>query len=72
MQLNVAIASPGAIVDKDIKAKIKQLTALGYNESMIKAHFEQNADEWHDFYPKKIKVYRMSKDITDKRGNVKA
>lgn len=72
VQLNVAMASPGAIVDKDIKAKIKQLIALGYNESMIKAYFEQNANEWHDFNPKKIKVYRMSKDITDKQGNVKS
>lgn len=69
--LKEALKCPKAIVEKDLKRKITAMFELGYDEKKINRYFELNKDVWHDFNPKKIKVYYYSRDILDKNGNVK-
>ena len=55
--LKDAIKNPNAIVEKDLKKKLKELLRLHFNEKQIKGYFEEHKDVWQDVDLKKIKIY---------------
>lgn len=60
--LKVALEKPSAIVDKELRSKIKDLQELGCDNKAIKRYFEENKDAWSDVDLSKIKVYEFSDD----------
>jgi len=66
VSFNEAMKTPKAIVDKDLKEKIKEKQKLGYNLKMLKQYFDNNKDAWADINLKKIKVYYFTKDTKDR------
>lgn len=64
--LKDAIQRPANIVNRDLRSKIIELLALGYNEKMIKNYFADNADTWQDVNIKKIEMYYFTKDTSDR------
>ena len=64
--LKEALKNPKAIVEKDLKKKLKELLAQNLNEKQIKKYFEDNKDIWQDVDLKKIKVYFFSKETKDR------
>ncbi len=62
VQLKKALEKPCAIVDKELRSKIKDLQELGYDNKAIKRYFEENKDVWSDVNLSKIKVYEFSDD----------
>ena len=64
--LKEALKNPKAIVEKDLKKKLKELLAQNLNEKQIKKYFEDNKDVWQDVDLKKIKVYYFSKETKDR------
>ena len=64
--LKEALKNPKAIVEKDLKKKLKELSAQNLNEKQIKKYFEDNIDVWQDVDLKKIKVYYFSKETKDR------
>ena len=64
VRLGVAMLDPNSIVDKELKAEIKRLIGLGYDEKRIKKFFAdgENKDIWAEFNPMKIKVYYFTDD----------
>lgn len=54
------------IVDKDIKAKVKELREQGSDDKAIVKYFADNADVWSDAASGKIEVYYYSADTKDK------
>ena len=64
--LKEALKNPKAIVEKDLKKKLKELLAQNLNEKQIKKYFEDNKDIWQDVSLKKIKVYYFSKETKDR------
>ncbi len=62
--LKEAVTTVPTIVDKELRAKIVELIAKGYDEKRMKAYFEEHNDEWTDVNParKKVKVYRFSEE----------
>ena len=66
VQLKEALKNPKAIVEKDLKKKLKVLLAQNLNEKQIKKYFEDNKDIWHDVDLKKIKVYYFSKETKNR------
>ena len=63
--LKEALKNPKAIVEKDLKKKLKELLAQNLNEKQIKKYFEDNKDVWQDVDLKKIKVYYFSKETKE-------
>ena len=61
VSLKEAMKNPKAIVEKDLKRKLKELMAQNLNEKQIKKYFEDNKDVWQDVDLKKIDVYYYSK-----------
>ena len=61
--LKEALKNPNAIVEKDLKKKLKELLAQGLTEKQIKKYFEDNKDVWKDIDLKRIKVYYFSKEV---------
>ena len=66
VQLKEALKNPKAIVEKDLKKKLKVLLAQNLNEKQIKKYFEDNKDIWQDVDLKKIKVYYFSKETKNR------
>ena len=64
--LKEALKNPKAIVEKDLKKKLKELLSQNLNEKQIKKYFEDNRDVWQDVDLKKIKVYYFSKETKDR------
>lgn len=71
VKLKDAVAHPHDIVDKDLRKKIVELLASGYDVKRIKAYFEQEKATWQDVDLGKIAIYSFTKDILDRQGNVK-
>ena len=65
VQLKEALKKPKAIVERDLKKKLKELLAQNLNEKQIKKYFEDNKDVWQDVDLKKIKVYYFSKETKE-------
>ena len=66
VQLKEALKNPKAIVERDLKKKLKELLAQNLNEKQIKKYFEDNKDIWQDVDLKKIKVYYFSKETKNR------
>ena len=66
VQLKEALKNPKAIVEKDLKKKLKVLLTQNLNEKQIKKYFEDNKDIWQDVDLKKIKVYYFSKETKNR------
>ena len=66
VQLKEALKNPKAIVEKDLKKKLKELLAQKLNEKQIKKYFEDNKDIWQDVDLKKINVYYFSKETKER------
>ena len=64
--LKEALKNPKAVVEKDLKKKLKELLAQKLNEKQIKKYFEDNKDIWKDVDLKKIKIYYFSKETKDR------
>lgn len=64
--LKEALINPKAVVEKDLKKKLKELLMQHLNEKQIKKYFEDNKDTWQDVDLKKIKVYYFSKETKDR------
>lgn len=64
--LKEALDSLTSIVDKELKNKLKDLVAAGYDAKRIKAYFEANKDTWSDVNLKKIGVYYFTKDTKER------
>ena len=64
--LKEALKNPKAIVEKDLKKKLKELLAQNLNEKQIKKYFEDNKDIWQDVDLKKIRVYYFSKETKNR------
>ena len=62
VSINEAIKNKKAIVNKDLKHKIKELLNLGYDAKRVKKYFEENKETWSDVNLKKIAIYYFSKD----------
>lgn len=60
--LGRALEKSSAIVDKELRSKIKDLQKLGCDNKAIKRYFEENKDAWSDVDLSKIKVYEFSDD----------
>ncbi len=57
-----ALKNPKAIVNKDLKKKLRTLLAQGLNEKQIKRYFEDNKEIWQDVDVKNIQIYCFSKE----------
>ena len=66
VSLKEAMKNPNAIVEKDLKKKLKELLMQNLNEKQIKKYFEDNKDVWQDVDLKKIEVYFFSKETKDR------
>ena len=60
-----AIATPQMIVDKDLKLKIKELIAMGYDQKEMSKYFEDNRDIWSDVNTNKIEVYYFTNETSE-------
>ena len=66
VSLNEAIKSPERIVNKDFKAKVKELLRDGRDAKYIKKYVEENKDVWSDINLSKIEVYYYTKETNDR------
>ena len=66
VKLKEAIKNPSTIVDRDLRAKIKEKLALGYSAKDLATFFEQNADTWPEVKNGKVEVYYYTKDTNDR------
>ena len=64
--LKEALKDLNSIVEKELKKKLKELSAQHLNEKQIKDYFETNKDIWQDVDLKKIKVYYFSKETKER------
>lgn len=62
VSLAKALENPKAIVNKDLKKKLRTLLAQGLNEKQIKRYFEDNKEIWQDVDVKNIQIYCFSKE----------
>ena len=66
VSLKEALINPNAVVEKDLKKKLKELLSHNQNEKQIKKYFEENKDVWSEVNLKKIDVYYFSKETKDR------
>ena len=66
VSLNEAIKNPERIVNKDFKAKVKELLRDGRDARYIKKYVEENKDVWSDINLSKIEVYYYTKETNDR------
>ena len=71
VNLKEAMTAPERIVEKDLKKKVKELLALGYDAKAMTKYFEQHAEEWPDINLKKISVYYFSREEKNRAGEIK-
>ncbi len=66
VSLKEALINLNAVVEKDLKKKLKELLSHNQNEKQIKKYFEENKDVWSEVNLKKIDVYYFSKETKDR------
>ncbi len=67
IKLSEALNKPQSIVDKELKAEVYRLKALGKNDKAIIKHFKENKDVWEsEIENDKVEVYYFTKDTNDK------
>ncbi len=64
--LSIALKTPNTIVDKELKAEVYRLKALGKDDKAIIKYFEDNKDVWSEIKNDKVEVYYFTKDTNDK------
>lgn len=65
VNLAYALQHVDDIVEKDLRAKLRELVAEGKDEKQIKKYFVSEPDVWADVNLKKIEVYYFTKDTKD-------
>lgn len=65
-KLKDAVQRPQDIVNRDLRRKITELLALGYDEKKLKAYFKENADVWQDVNVQKIDMYYFTRDTSER------
>ena len=65
VNLTYALQHVEDIVEKDLRAKLKELLQEGKNEKQIKQYFASEPDVWADVNLKRIEVYYYTKDTND-------
>ena len=63
--LTYALQHVDDIVEKDLRAKLRELLQEGKNEKQIKQYFASEPDVWADVNLKRIEVYYYTKDTND-------
>lgn len=66
IKISEALKNPKSIVDKDVKAEVYRLKALGKDDKAIIKHFKDNKDVWSEIKNDKIEVYYFTKDTKDR------
>lgn len=66
VSLKKAVERVADVVEKDLKAKLRELLRLGYDVKRIAQYFDEHKEVWADIDLSKIKVYYFTKQ-TDKR-----
>ena len=66
VSLNEAIRKPERIVNKDFKAKVKELLKDGRDAKYIKKYVEENKDIWSDINLSKIEVCFFTQETNDR------
>ena len=66
VSLNEAVKNPERIVNKDFKAKVKELLRDGRDVKYIKKYVEDNKDVWSDINMSKIEVYYYINETNDR------
>lgn len=64
--LKVAMQKPHDIVNRDLRKKIIELLAAGYNEKMLKSYFKENAEVWQDVNIQRIEMYYFTKETSER------
>ncbi|MBP9995389.1 MAG: type II CRISPR RNA-guided endonuclease Cas9 [bacterium] len=64
--LATAFKDPQSVKNKDLKKKLIELIANGYDIKKTREYFENNKDVWADIDLSKIDVFYYSKDTKDK------
>ncbi|MCD7938070.1 MAG: type II CRISPR RNA-guided endonuclease Cas9 [Tannerellaceae bacterium] len=72
VRLAVALQTPGQIVDKHLRTKIRELSRRygGYNEKLILAYFKDRAYKWEDQDVSKVAVYYLDDQYAATRKTV--
>ena len=66
VNLAYALQHIDAIVEPDLRRKLRELVADGKDEKQIKKYFASEPDIWADVNLKKIEVYYYTKDTNDR------
>lgn len=66
VNLKTALQQIDRIVDADLRKKLRQLVAEGYDEKRIKKYFETEKDTWQDINLQKIEVYVYTNETNDR------
>lgn len=66
MKIKDVIKNPDRIVDRQIKAKVKEKLELHYTVKDIEAFFAKNSDVWNDVKDGKIEVYYYTQETEDR------
>lgn len=64
--LKYALEHIGDVVNRDLRAKLKELVGQGADEKKIKAYFDKEKESWSDVNLKKIEVYYYTNDTSDR------
>ena len=65
VNLTYALQHIDDIVEKDLRARLRELTQTGQDEKQIKKYFASEPDVWADVNLKRIEVFYFTKDTND-------
>ncbi|HUX54088.1 MAG TPA: HNH endonuclease domain-containing protein, partial [Williamwhitmania sp.] len=57
VNLSMAVDTPEFIVDKSLKAKVKELLAIPYDKKQIAKYFKENDNQWNGKPVSKVDIY---------------
>ena len=66
VRIKEALKDPNSIVDRELKAKIKEQKALHYTDKQIIEYLNKHKDIWSEAADGKIEVYYYTKDTSDR------
>lgn len=66
VKVKEAIANPNSIVNRELKAKIKEKIALHYTDKQIIEYLDKNKDVWSEASDGKIEVYYYTNDTNNR------
>lgn len=65
--LKAALENVNNVVNRDLRAKLKEMISEGKNEKQIKAYFAAEKDAWSDINLSKIEIYYYTNDTANER-----